>query len=97
MFDVSSEDQENYPRIKCGAIKCSSDSLINIYNEDEFSVILEGEIIGHSKGFLKILAVYLASFYVFNTAYPNMLCGTLPFIQKHLMKLGDSITPSQRF
>ena len=37
------------------------------------------------------LAVYLASFYVFNLAYPSTLKKTLTFIQKVILNIQDNV------
>ncbi|XP_038074352.1 sterile alpha motif domain-containing protein 3-like [Patiria miniata] len=60
-----------------------------------FSVEIDGTIVSSSKDVLSAMAVYLASFYVFNLAYPTRLKRTLTFFQKGVLNIQDNLKPER--
>lgn len=69
------------------------DNLGDILNDDmEFTVVTAGNVIGKTKDLLSAYVVMFASYYIFNLAYPAKLNGTFMFIQKYILKIGDSLS-----
>jgi len=80
-----------YPRLICNKLKSQTDDLSLVLDDSSvFDVVVESEIIAHCDNFLDAFIVLLACYYVFNLAYPKKLEGTLTFVQKFLLKIGDS-------
>ena len=85
------------PRIVCSKLISLTTGLHVILDEEcTFEVKVEKCTLGVTKDFLKAFSMYIASFYIFNIAYPKSMEHTLVFIQKCLLKLSDSTKTSSR-
>ena len=58
--------------------------------------MIEDHIVAHSKDLIRAFAVMVSAYYVFNVEYPNSLVGTLTYIQKFMLKIGDNTKTLQR-
>ena len=56
-----------------------------------FTISVDGVEVTNCSTLLPAVAVYLASFYVFNLAYPSTLKKTLTFIQKVILNIQDNV------
>jgi len=56
-----------------------------------FRVHVEGSVICETPDFIFAFMVLFASFYAFNLSYPPKLNGTLTFIQKFVLDIGDGL------
>ena len=81
-FLISNED-ENYPRIRCSMLENWDQPLNNVFDEEtSFEVVIEFVTVSQSKDFIQTFMVYLASFYICNTEYPSSLTAKLTLLQK---------------
>ena len=48
------------------------------------------------QNFIEMFSLMLASFYIFNVEYPKKLEGSLMFLQKFLLGMGDEIKTPQK-
>ena len=86
----STDERRNSPYIV--ANKRDDQDHLDQFILDErtkFEVVVDGEIIGKSEDFFSAFALYMASFYVFNVAYPKDFENTLIFIQKLFLEILD--------
>ena len=84
----SNDEERKSPFIR--RIDASEEDFSSILNEStKFEVILEGEVIGRSDDFFNSFSLYMASFYVFNIAYPKDFQNTLTFVQKYFLEILD--------
>ena len=63
--------------------------------ETKFKVIVEGEVIGSPEDLFTAFTLYMASFYVFNVAYPKDFENSLTFIQKFFLEILDNRLKAQ--
>ena len=56
-----------------------------------FDVIIDEIAVSSSNNLMTAVTVFLASFYVFNLAYPTCLKKTLSFFQKIVLNIQDNI------
>ena len=87
MFEFDDEEQKRYPRIKCLLANHLSSSLFD--NDAEYQVLVEDNVITTTKDFVLAFTIMFAAYYIFNLAYPSKLSGTLAFIQKLVLQIGD--------
>ena len=80
----------NKPKISCSTF--DGKNLVGILDDDAtFSVLVENAVVATSQDFVTAFIVMFSSYYVFNLAYPAKLDGTLCFIQKFMLSLGDQV------
>lgn len=67
------------------------EDISDIFDNDmTYTVMVEGIEIGVTNDFLLAFLYMFASFYIFDMAYPSCLKGTFVFIQKYILKIGDT-------
>ena len=76
----SEEDAKSYPQIR----------TIDDGEEPQYAVVIEGLQVCCSGDIVTIFGAMMASYYIFNLAYPVKLENTLLFYQKVLLGLTDA-------
>ena len=93
LFDAT----KTYPRLVGTSASFSPQDLSTALLESaSFDIVVEEQIVAQSNSFLEAFAVMLATYYVFNLAYPKELECTLSFIQKYILDIGDTTKTAAR-
>ena len=78
---------KSYPQICLGAgPEINAEELVSWRN---FTVYVEGVMVGRAGSLVEAVGIVMATYYVFNIAYPKELERTLTFFQKAIMKRND--------
>ena len=93
--DPTVSGNTNQPRIKCDIEKEAY--FHEIANKSIlFEIKVEQFTAGTTKHFVKLMALLISSFYVFNIEYPSKIENTLTFIQKFFLDINDKSKTSDK-
>ena len=62
----------------------------------EYELKVETFTLARGQNFIEMFGLMLASFYIFNVEYPKKLEGSLMFLQKFLLGIGDETKTPQK-
>ena len=85
----STDEERKSPYIIADNVENEDLNQFLLNEETKFKVIVEGEVIGSAEDFFNAFTLYMASFYVFNIAYPKDFEKSLTFIQKFFLEILD--------
>ena len=78
------------PRLTCKKLSQNNGDFSVLIDDDvEFELKIETFTLAHGKDFIRMFALLLASFYIFNVEYPKKLEATMVFLQKYMLRIGD--------
>ena len=91
-------ESDNYqPRLVSKDITSNIDDFSVLFEEStEYELKVETFTLAHGQNFIEIFGLMLASFYIFNVEYPKKLEGSLMFLQKFLLGIGDETKTPQK-
>eukprot|EP00111_Clytia_hemisphaerica_P004357 TCONS_00012456-protein len=83
---------KTYPRLVGTSASFNETDLSTALLESaSFDVKIEGQVVAQANNFMEAFAVMIATYYVFNLAYPKELECTLSFIQKYILDIGKHL------
>ena len=85
------------PRLTCKKLSQNNGAFSILINDDvEFELKIETLTLAHGKYFIRMFAMLLASFYIFNFECPKKLEATMFFLQKYMLRIGDETKTSHK-
>ena len=91
-------ESDNYqPRLVSKDITRNIDDVCVLFEEStEYELKVETFTLARGQNFIEMFGLMLASFYIFNVEYPKKLEGSLMFLQKFLLGIGDETKTPQK-
>ena len=91
-------ESDNYqPRLVSKDITSNIDDFSVLFEEStEYELKVETFTLARGQNFIEMFGLMLASFYIFNVEYPKKLEGSLMFLQKFLLGIGDETKTPQK-
>ena len=68
----------------------------DIEDSDRFEIIADNELVCTCRNLISAVGSLVATFYIFNIAYPKELVATLTFIQKFIIGMQDGVKKNSK-
>ena len=91
-------ESDNYqPRLVSKDITSNIDDFSVLFEEStEYELKVETFTLARGQNFIEIFRLMLASFYIFIVEYPKKLEGSLMFLQKFILGIGNETKTPQK-